>query len=90
MLVGLYAGTGFGLAVALGASNTLETLTVNQYFHMLYRVALHLKVTFHTLKLPAQADDHDSVPCFHPCLHGISVAQCQCALRCIAGCRHVC
>lgn len=35
---------GLGLAVALGASNTLETLTVNQYFHMLYRVALHLKV----------------------------------------------
>ena len=36
---------GFGLAVALGASNTLETLTVNQYFHMLFRVALHLKVS---------------------------------------------
>lgn len=35
---------GLGLAVALGASNTLETLTVNQYFHMLFRVALHLKV----------------------------------------------
>ena len=36
---------GLGLAVALGASNTLETLTVNQYFHILFRVALHLKVT---------------------------------------------
>lgn len=35
---------GLGLAVALGTSNTLETLTVNQYFHMLFRVALHLKV----------------------------------------------
>ncbi len=39
------AGTGLGLAVALGASNTLETLTVNQYFHVLFRIALHLKVT---------------------------------------------
>ena len=43
-MVGLCAGMGLGLAVALGASNTLETLTVNQYFHMLFRVALHLKV----------------------------------------------
>ena len=39
------AGQGLGLAVALGASNTLETLTVNQYFHMLFRVALHLKAS---------------------------------------------
>ena len=38
------AGMGLGLAVALGVSNTLETLTVNQYFYMLFRVALHLKV----------------------------------------------
>ena len=44
ILFGLCAGMGLGLAVALGTSNTLETLTVNQYFHMLFRVALHLKV----------------------------------------------
>ena len=42
-LTSWFAGTGLGLAVALGASNTLETLTVNQYFHILFRVALHLK-----------------------------------------------
>ena len=41
---------GLGLAVALGASNTLETLTVNQYFHMLFRVALHLKVKQPTVR----------------------------------------
>ena len=39
------AGVGLGLAVALGTSNTLETLTVNYYFHMLFRIALHLKVS---------------------------------------------
>ena len=41
----LPAGVGLGLALALGTSNTLETLTVNYYFHMLFRVALHLKVS---------------------------------------------
>lgn len=39
-------GVGLGLAMALGTSNTLETLTVNYYFHMLFRIALHLKVGF--------------------------------------------
>lgn len=45
---------GLGLAIALGASNTLETLTVNQYFHMLFRVALHLKVS---LACPSPGSD---------------------------------
>ncbi|KAK9823545.1 hypothetical protein WJX72_003616 [[Myrmecia] bisecta] len=35
---------GLGLASAMALSNVLETLSVNQYFHILFRIALHLKV----------------------------------------------
>ena len=38
------AGEGLGLAAAMGFSNVLESLTVNQYFYMLFRIQLHLKV----------------------------------------------
>ncbi|XRA96345.1 ABC transporter isoform A [Pycnococcus provasolii] len=34
---------GVGLAVALYTVNQLQTLTVNQYFHILFRLQLHLK-----------------------------------------------
>jgi hypothetical protein len=36
---------GLGLAAALAGSSVLETLTVNLYFHQLFRICLHLKVT---------------------------------------------
>ena len=35
---------GLGLAIALGLSNIVETLLVNHYFHILFRISLHLKV----------------------------------------------
>jgi hypothetical protein len=35
---------GLGLAAALAAAAVVETLTVNLYFHMLFRICLHLKV----------------------------------------------
>jgi ATP-binding cassette subfamily C (CFTR/MRP) protein 1 len=35
---------GLGLAAALAAAAALETLTVNLYFHLLFRICLHLKV----------------------------------------------
>ena len=35
---------GLGLAIALGLSNIVETLLINQYFHVLFRISLHLKV----------------------------------------------
>ena len=34
---------GFGLACALGVAAVVETLTVNVYFHTLFRICLHLK-----------------------------------------------
>lgn len=36
-------GKGFGLACALAAAAVFETLTVNVYFHSLFRICLHLK-----------------------------------------------
>jgi ABC-type multidrug transport system fused ATPase/permease subunit len=36
---------GIGLASALTAANVIETLTVNAYFHMLFRICLHLKTS---------------------------------------------
>ncbi|KAI3434886.1 hypothetical protein D9Q98_002940 [Chlorella vulgaris] len=38
------AWVGLGLAAALAGSSVLETLTVNLYFHQLFRICLHLKV----------------------------------------------
>jgi len=35
---------GLGLACGLAAASVVETLTVNAYFHMLFRICLHLKV----------------------------------------------
>ena len=35
---------GLGLAFALAGAAVVETLTVNAYFHILYRIGLHLKV----------------------------------------------
>ena len=40
-----FAGMGLGLAIALGLSNIVETLLINQYFHILFRISLHLKVS---------------------------------------------
>lgn len=34
---------GVGLALALTATSVVETLTVNAYFHILFRICLHLK-----------------------------------------------
>lgn len=36
---------GIGLAGALTAANVIETLTVNAYFHLLFRICLHLKTS---------------------------------------------
>jgi ATP-binding cassette, subfamily C (CFTR/MRP), member 1 len=36
-------GKGIGLAAALAGAAVLETLTVNYYFHELFRICLHLK-----------------------------------------------
>ena len=38
------AWVGLGLASALAAFSVVETLTVNVYFHRLFRICLHLKV----------------------------------------------
>ncbi|GAB4815546.1 hypothetical protein N2152v2_002592 [Parachlorella kessleri] len=38
------AWAGLGLATALAGAAVVETLTVNWYFHMLFRMSLHLKV----------------------------------------------
>lgn len=38
------AWRGLGLASALAGSAVVETLTVNMYFQLLYRISLHLKV----------------------------------------------
>jgi len=38
------AGVGLGLAVGLGLSSVIETVLINQYFHILFRISLHLKV----------------------------------------------
>ncbi|PRW33949.1 ABC transporter isoform A [Chlorella sorokiniana] len=35
---------GLGLATALAAASVLETLTINYYFHMIFRICLHLKI----------------------------------------------
>ena len=37
------AWTGFAIACALALSAVIETLTVNVYFHILFRICLHLK-----------------------------------------------
>lgn len=38
------AWRGLGLASALAGCAVVETLTVNMYFQLLYRISLHLKV----------------------------------------------
>ena len=39
------AGIGLGLAIGLGLSSVAETLLINQYFHILFRISLHTKVS---------------------------------------------
>lgn len=34
-----------GLAAALAAASVVETLTINAYFHMIFRICLHLKAS---------------------------------------------
>lgn len=46
---------GLGLAAGLAASSVLETLTVNAYFHMLFRVCLHLKARQRPELMPVRA-----------------------------------
>ena len=43
----LYVNAGYGLllAVALAATSVAESVLVNQYFHILFRISLHLKVS---------------------------------------------
>ena len=36
--------TGMGLALALAAASIIETLTINIYFHQIFRICLQLKV----------------------------------------------
>ena len=38
------AWVGLGLASALAGASVLETLTINLYFHQIFRICLHLKV----------------------------------------------
>lgn len=34
----------FGLSLALLTASALENLTINQYFHQLFRMSLHIKI----------------------------------------------
>lgn len=43
-LLHVAVGVGVGWALGLAASGIAEALTINCYFHILFRVSLHLKV----------------------------------------------
>ena len=77
------AGEGLGLAAAMGFSNVLESLTVNQYFYMLFRIQLHLKVgiTWSRMKLPPSwSTEHVFAP--EACRH---LADGSCAVPSLPG-----
>jgi len=52
LLIHPFTSTGLvalGLAVALAAGSLSETLLINTYFHILFRMCAHLKVRSHAV-----------------------------------------